>query len=65
MPEREAAIIVSTSVSVFVVSSKPGVSMSVTVRPSRKNGLDVCTVSVHDMSPDPTRSEDPLEILMN
>ena len=53
------------SVSVFSVSSKPGVSMSVTGRPSRSNGGDVCTSAVHERRPSPTGRCEPLMRLMN
>ena len=51
---RKSAISSRTSVSVLNVSSKPGVSMSVIVFPSRTNGLDACTFVVHDSRPEPT-----------
>src|SRR6267154_6350699 len=62
---RYAAIIFSTSVSLFVVSSKPGVSMRMMRFPSKTNGFDICTSLVQLSSPMPTLNCEPDAALMN
>lgn len=51
--------------SLRLVSSNPGVSINVTVCPSRSNGLDVWMSAVQLSSPLPTTRSDPLARLMN
>jgi len=62
---RKSAIILSTSVSLFVVSSNPGVSMSTTRLPSSVNSFASWTSSVHDSRLSPTCRFEPLARLMN
>ena len=63
--ERCAAIIARTSVSLSVVSSNPGVSMSVIRCPSKINGSVVWTPLVHDSISSPTLRSEPLKRLIN
>ena len=62
---KKAAIISKMSESLFEVSSKPGVSMRVTLLPSRVNLSASWTSAVHDSKPVPTRRLEPLARLMN
>ena len=62
---KNAAINFKISVSLFVVSSNPGVSMRMTLRPSRLNRSASVTSAVHDSSSFPTRRPEPLARLMN
>ena len=62
---RNSAISVRISVSVFEVSSNPGVSMRVTGLPSRRNLSVTWTSAVHDSSSIPTRKFEPLARLIN
>ena len=62
---KEAAIIFKTSVSVFEVSSNPGVSMRSTLCPSRVNIFESWTSAVHDSKSVPTRRFEPLARLTN
>ena len=62
---RKAAMIFKISVSLFEVSSNPGVSMRVTTLPSRVNLPASWTSAVHDSNPVPTRKFDPLARLIN
>ena len=62
---KKAAITLKISVSLFVVSSNPGVSMRVMLLPSRVN-LSVCwTSTVQDLKPIPTPRLESLARLMN
>lgn len=63
--DRYAAIDERMSVSLRDVSSNPGVSIKVTIRPLRMNGLDVRTSDVQLSRPRPTGKSDPLARLMN
>ena len=47
------------------VSSNPGVSIRVTVRPPKENGFEVWTDWVTEHKPSPVGREDPLTRLMN
>ena len=62
---RKNAIILKISVSLFEVSSNPGVSMRVTALPSRMSLLASWTSAVHDSKPIPIRKFEPLARLMN
>ena len=62
---KKAAIICKISVSLFEVSSKPGVSIRATVLPSRMNSSESLTSAVQDPRPIPTRKVEPLARLMN
>ena len=62
---RNVAISVKISVSLLVVSSKPGVSIRITCRPSMVNSSASCTSVVHDFKPFPTRRLELLAMLMN
>ena len=62
---KKSAIIFNTSVSLFVVSSNPGVSMRTTRLPSRVNSLASCTSSVHEVRFTPTGRFEWLARLMN
>lgn len=62
---KKAAIIFKTSVSLFEVSSNPGVSMRSTLRPSRVNISESWTSAVHDSKFTPTRRFEPLARLTN
>ena len=62
---KKAAIISKISESLFVVSSNPGVSMRVTLLPSRVNLSASLTSAVHDSKPIPTRRLELLARLMN
>ena len=62
---RKAAIIFKISVSLFEVSSNPGVSMRMTFWLSRVNSSASWTSSVHDSDPFATRSFEPLARLIN
>ena len=53
------------SVSVWSVSSKPGVSMSVTLRPASSNDGEDRTSAVAESKPSPTGRFEPLTRLMN
>lgn len=63
--DRYAAMDERMSVSLRDVSSNPGVSIKVTMRPLRRNGLDVRTSDVQLSRPRPTGKLDPLARLMN
>ena len=62
---RKAAIILKISVSLFEVSSNPGVSMRMIFRPSRVNSSASWTSYVHDSNSFPTRRLEPLVRLIN
>ena len=62
---RKSAIIFRISVSLFEVSSNPGVSMRVTVLPSTANLSVTWTSAVQDSKPIPTRRFEPLARLIN
>ena len=62
---KKAAIISKISESLFVVSLKPGVSMRITLLPSRVNLSASPTPAVHDSKPIPTRRLELLARLMN
>ena len=62
---RKRAISLRISVSVFEVSSNPGVSMRVTGLSSRVNLSVTWTSAVHDSNSIPTRRFEPLARLMN
>ena len=62
---KKVAIIVRISVSVFDVSSNPGVSMRITLLPSRVNSSASVTSAVHDANPIPIRRFEPLARLIN
>ena len=62
---KDAAIPPKVSESLALVSSKPGVSMRDTHHPSRVNSFATWTSAVHDFRFFPTRSCEPLAILMN
>ena len=62
---KKAAISFKMSVSLFVVSSNPGVSMRMTFRPSRVNTSASWTSAVHDSKSVPTRRLEPLARLIN
>lgn len=65
MLDRYAAMDERMSVSLRDVSSNPGVSIKVTMRPLRRNGLEVRTSDVQLSRPRPTGKLDPLARLMN
>lgn len=56
---------VKTSVSERLVSSNPGVSIKVAVRPPMVKGDEISTPRVHDLKPVPTSRSDPETKLMN
>ena len=62
---KKAAIIRKISVSLFEVSSNPGVSMRTTLFPSRVNPSESWASAVHDSRPIPTRRFEPLARLIN
>ena len=62
---KKSAIIFNTSVSLLVVSSNPGVSMSTTRLPSSMNSSASLTSSVHDLRSIPTGRFEQLARLMN
>ena len=62
---KKAAIISKMSESLRTVSSNPGVSMRVTLLPSRMNLFASWTSAVHESTPIPTRRLEPLARLMN
>lgn len=62
---KNCAIILRTSESVLVVSSKPGVSTRTTFLPSIKNGSVATTTSVHDLRPPLVSKLEPDRRLMN
>ena len=62
---RKNAISFKVSVSLFVVSSNPGMSMSVTTLPSRVNSPATWTSAVQGSNPIPTGSFEPLARLIN
>ena len=62
---KKVAIVLKISVSLLEVSSNPGVSMRVTLLPSRVNLSATWTSSVHDSKPVPTRRFEPLARLIN
>lgn len=62
---KKSAIILKTSVSLLVVSSNPGVSMSTTRLPSSVNSFASWTSSVHDVRFTPTCKFEWLARLMN
>ena len=62
---RKSAIIFKISVSLFKVSSNPGVSMRLTALPSRVNSSESSTSAVQDSNPDPIRRFEPLARLTN
>jgi len=62
---KKSAINLNTSVSLFVVSSNPGVSISTTRLPSSVNSFASWTSSVHDSRLSPTCSFELLARLMN
>lgn len=62
---KNALINFKISVSLLLVSSKPGVSIKVTQRPSNSKGSDKATVSVHECKLLPTRRLEPLSRLIN
>lgn len=62
---KKAAIIFKTSVSLFNVSSKPGVSMRITLCPSRVNSSASWMSVVQDFRLFPTRRFEPLARLTN
>ena len=62
---RKDAIIFKMSVSLFVVSSNPGVSMRVTALPSRVNSSATWTSAVHDSKSIPVFRFEPLARLIN
>jgi hypothetical protein len=62
---RKSAMILRISVSLFVVSSNPGVSIKTTRCPSRWKAPAVCTASVQDCSPLLTARLDPLTRFTN
>ena len=62
---KKAAIIFRISVSLFEVSSKPGVSMRITLLPSRMNSSASWTSAVHDSKFIPIRRFERLARLMN
>ena len=62
---KKAAIICTISVSLFEVSSNPGVSMRTTFLPLRVNRFGSWTLAVHDSKPIPTRRFEPLTRLMS
>ena len=55
----------STSMSEMFVSSKPGVSIKMILRPARMNTSVRTNLEVHDFNPCPTSNSDPLAALMN
>lgn len=63
--DKATAIILSTSVSLRVVSSKPGVSMSLTERPDSPNVLENSTRLVQDLRPSLTERSESLAKFMN
>lgn len=62
---KKSAIILRISVSLFVVSSKPGVSTRVTVRPSSEKGAATPMAFVQENNPLLIFISDPLTMLMN
>ena len=62
---KKAAIVSKISVSLFMVSSNPGVSMSITALPSRVNSSVGWTLSVHESKSVPIRNFESLAILIN
>ena len=62
---KKAAIIFKISVSLFEVSSNPGVSTRVTLVPSRVNLSVTLTSAVHDSKPIPVCRLEPLARLIN
>ena len=62
---RNDPIFFKMSVSLFVVSSNPGVSMSTTRLPSSVNSFASWTSGVHDSRADPTCRLDLLARFMN
>ena len=62
---KKAAIVFKTSVSLFDVSSNPGVSIRVTALPSRVNSFASSTSVVHRSEPIPVRRFEPLARLIN
>ena len=62
---KKAAIVFKISVSLFDVSSNPGVSMRVTFLPSRVNLFASWTSAVQDSRPIPIRRSEPLARLIN
>ena len=62
---KNAATVSKTSVSLFEVSSNPGISMRVTAFPSRVNSSASLTSTVRDSEPIPIRRFEPLARLMN
>ena len=62
---RKAVIICKISVSLFIVSPNPGVSMRTTFLPSRVNTFESWTSAVHESKPIPTRRFEPLARLIN
>ena len=62
---RKNAITFKVSASLFVVSSNPGMSMSVTALPPRVNSSATWTSAVHGSNPVPTGRFEPLARLIN
>ena len=62
---RKDVIIFKISVSLFVVSLNPGVSMKVTTLPSRVKSSASWTSAVHGSKPIPTGRFEPLARLIN
>ena len=62
---RKAAMILRISVSLFVVSSNPGVSIKRIGCPSSRKMRDMCTAAVQDLRPSLTSRLDPLARFMN
>ena len=62
---RNVAIKVNISKSLWVVLSKPGVSIRTTCRPSIVNSPASCTSVVHEFKCLPMRRPEPLAVLMN
>lgn len=62
---KKAAIIFKISVSLFDVSSNPGVSMRTTFLPSRENSSASWTSAVHDSKFIPIRKFERLARLIN
>jgi hypothetical protein len=62
---KKVAMFFKIAVSLFVVSSNPGVSMNTTRLPSRVNSFASWTSGVHDSKPIPTLKFELLARLMN
>ena len=65
MVARKDPISFKTSVSIFEVSSNPGVSMRVTALPLRVNSSASWTSTVHDSNPIPIGRFEPVARLIN